>query len=49
MCNGAVRKGLFICSMFPDWFVTQQQIKIWQDDSEYHDNNDEIIEWYDGY
>ena len=33
----------------PDWFVTQQQIKIWHDDSEYRDEDDDIIEWHDGY
>ena len=32
----------------PDWFVTQQQIKIWHDDSEYRDDDD-IIKWYDNY
>ena len=31
----------------PDWFVTQQQVKLWHGDSEYH--NDETIKWYDGY
>ena len=30
----------------PDWFVTQQQVKLWHDDDDY----DEImIRWYDGY
>ena len=28
----------------PDWFVTQQQLKIWHDDDE-----DNFFEWYDGY
>ena len=32
----------------PDWFLTQQQIKIWHDDVCYC-NDDEVIEWYDGY
>ena len=29
--------------------MTQQQIKIWHDDSEYRDEDDDIIEWHDGY
>ena len=28
----------------PDWFVTQQQIELWDDDDEYYDD-DKIIEW----
>ena len=32
----------------PDWFVTEQQIKIWHDSDNWHDD-DELIEWYDGY
>ena len=33
----------------PDWFVTQQQEKIWHDDDYYYYDDDEIIEWYDSY
>ena len=36
-----------------DWFVTQQQIKMWRDDNEYcddddddDDDDDELLEWY---
>ena len=32
----------------PDWFVTQQQTRLWHDDNEYC-NDDLIIEWHDGY
>ena len=32
----------------PDWFLTHQQIKIWHDNDDYC-NDDEIIEWYQGY
>ena len=32
----------------PDWFVTQQKLKIWHDDDDYC-SDDEIIKWYDGY
>ena len=32
----------------PDWFVTQQQIELWDDDDEYYDD-DKIIEWLEGH
>ena len=32
----------------PDWFVIQQQIDKWYDD-DYWYNDDQIIEWYNGY
>ena len=32
----------------PDWFVTQQQLKIWYNDT-YYCNEDKLIEWYEGY
>ena len=38
----------FSLACVPDWFLTQQQIKIWHDDV-YYCNDDEVIEWYDGY
>ena len=47
MCDKTVRDDPFSLIYVPDWFVTQQ-VKIWHDDSEYHDN-DRIVEWYDGY
>ena len=47
MCDKTVRDDPFSLIYVPDWFVTQQQVKIWHDDSEYHDN-DRIVEWYDG-
>ena len=43
-----MRKGHFPLQYIPDWFVTQQQVKIWHDDSDYHDK-DRLVEWYDGY
>ena len=46
-CDKTVRDDPFSLIYVPDWFVTQQ-VKIWHDDSEYHDN-DRIVEWYDGY
>ena len=48
ICEKAVEKYPLTLIFVPDWFVTQQQIKIWHDDDEYC-NDDEIIEWYDGY
>ena len=32
----------------PDWFVTEQQIELWDDVDDYC-NDDQIIEWYQGY
>ena len=48
LCDDAVCKDAFSFQYAPDWFVTQQQIGLWGDDDEYC-NNDELIEWYDGY
>ena len=48
MCDDAVWEDSYSLRFDPDWFVTQQQLKIWHDGSYwYHD--DEIIEWYDDY
>ena len=48
MCIRTVQAGLELLEYVPDWFLKQQQIKIWRDDDEYcHD--DEPIKWYDGY
>ena len=49
MCNKAVRDAVYSLQYVPDWFVTQQQVKIWYDDGEYHNDDDEIIKWYNGY
>ena len=43
-----MRDHFFSLQYVPDWFVTQQQLKIWHDVNEY-DHDDEIIKWYDGY
>ena len=48
MRNEAVRGRLWLLKYISDWFVTQQQLKIWDDDDEYC-NDDEIIKWYEGY
>ena len=52
MCDKAVRKFPSLLMYAPDWFATQQQIKIWHDDNEYcsdDDDDDELTEWYEGY
>ena len=48
ICIMAVEAGLGLSEYVPDWFVTQQQIKIWRDDDD-HCNDDELIKWYEGY
>ena len=48
MCNEVVRARLWLLKYIPDWFVTQQQLKIWHDDDQYC-NDDEIIKQYEGY
>ena len=46
MCNKAARRDPWLLNHVPDWFVTQQQLKIWHDN--YYDD-DGHIEWYEGY
>ena len=46
MCDAAVREDSLSLQYVPDWFVTQQQVKIWHDDK---DDDDELIEWYNAY
>ena len=45
-CERAVEKGPYSLEFVPDWFVMQGQVKVWHD---HNYNDDEIIEWYDGY
>ena len=49
MCDKAFEEDFFFWKFIPDWFVTQQQIKIWHDDYFYDDDYDEFFCWYDGY
>ena len=49
VCDKAMRKSPSSLMYVPDWFVTQQQIKMWHDDDEYCDDDDELIEWCNGY
>ena len=48
MCGKAVWGDPFSLQYVPDWFVTQGQLEIWHDNDNYC-NDDELIEWYDGY
>ena len=48
MCDEAVRSDPYSLQFDPDWFVTQEQIKVWDDDDDYYDD-DKLIEWSDGY
>ena len=49
MCDKAFEEDFFSLKFIPDWFVTQQQIKIWYHDYSYEDDCDEVFCWYDGY
>ena len=43
----SVRDHYFSLQYVPDWFVTQEELKLWHDDNDCDD--DELIEWYDGH
>ena len=43
MCDKAFEEDFFFWKFIPDWFVTQQQIKIWHDDYFYDDDYDEFF------
>ena len=48
VCDAAAWEDPFTVQFIPHWFVTQQQLKTWDD---YHGlcNNDRLIKWYSGY
>ena len=48
ICDDPVGGDSYSLQFVLDWFVIEQQIKIWDDDDEYWDG-DELIEWYNGY
>ena len=48
MLEKAVKKYLWLLKYVLDWFVTHQQLKTWHDNDDYC-NDDQLIEWYDGY
>ena len=48
ICNDVVEKKPYGLEYVPDWFVTQQQIKILRyDNDDWYDND--LTEWCDGY
>ena len=50
MCEMVVRRKPRSLEYVPDWFVTQVEIRILHDDYDYcDDDDDDIIEWYNGY
>ena len=44
ICDKAVEVGPFPLVCVPDWFVTQQEVRVLHDGNDFYDN-DEIIEW----
>ena len=48
MCDDAVWGHPSSLQSVPDWFVTQQQLRTWDDYDDYC-NDDELITWYDSY
>ena len=48
MCDDTAWRDPFFLQFVPDWFETQEQIDVWDDDNDYCNDN-EVIEWYDGY
>ena len=48
ICDKAVSHDPSSLQFVSDWFVTQQQVKLWHDDDD-HCNNEELINWYNGY
>ena len=45
ICDNAVGDDLFSLQFVPDWFMTQQKVKLWHDGND-HCNDDEVIGWY---
>ena len=48
MCDKTVRDDSFSLQFVPNWFVTQQQVKLWHDNDDYCNDN-KLIEWYKDY
>ena len=51
MCEKAVEVDPWLLIYVPDWFITQQQLKIWHDGKQiwHDDDNNEFIKWYEDY
>ena len=45
MCDKVVRDDAFSLVCVPDWFLMQEEVKIWHDTDDWYDDG-EIIEWY---
>ena len=48
MCDKVVEAGPYQLKDVHDWFVTDEEIKIWRDDNNYC-NDHELIKWYKRY
>ena len=48
ICDKAVKEDRDSLQYVPDYFMTQQQLKLWCNNDDWYDD-DEIIEWYEGY
>ena len=48
MCDNVVHRDPYSLQFVPNWFVIQEQLKIWHDDDEYCDD-DKLIKWYEGH
>ena len=48
MCDDTAWRDPFFLQFVSDWFETEEQIDVWDDDDDCCNDND-VIEWYDGY
>ena len=48
MCDDAVWGDPFSLQFVPDWFLAQEQVKLWHDYVDYYNDNG-IIKWYKGH
>ena len=46
MCDDVVQKRSRLLRYVPGWFVSQESIKLWHDDT-YYCNDDDLIKWYE--
>ena len=52
MCNKAVKVDRSLLQLVPDWFVSQEQLKLWHDSDDWLIRwwyNNRLIKWYDDY
>ena len=48
MCDDVAWGDPFSLGFILDWFVTQEQVKLWHDYDDYYDDY-KLVEWCDGY